>query len=465
MRAALVALVLLRAQSVSAATYSLDALLARVRQYHPGVEAARAGVATARALVGQAQLQWAPYGDFFFKLVPTPTVRNAHDSLDPNNIPDSGLSTTYVDWMHPRSADGLRAAEPFQGALFTLSLSFVQPLYTFGKISSATGAAKGGVMLARGYEEIALADAELEAIRSYWGVKCYRSARGIMDDIVARLDAQVTEFQREMDGANQAGYTEGDLARLKAALENARVTRFDLERQEINAREALRALARDPQGDADDGPPVIEQGSSRSVDSWIDAGEVHRPEVRLLEGGRQALEFLRKWRFADMLPSLAFLSGFGYGQASSIENPLISSVVGTPSTYYPYFSFGPMALHWDLDLAVRHARLWQARAAERAIRETERWARGGIRVEVKKAWADHDEAFRRALELAHAEKVARGWFQTVQDNMASGITVAADSRELVDSMRVYFDFRLRHMQAILDANLTLAQLHRVAGVR
>jgi len=443
-----------------AARYTLPELLARVERANPGVEAAAGALETARALVGQAEMQWAPNGDFFAKLLAVPKVHNVTES-DGSQI---GLATNYVDWLRPGPL-GLKAAEPFQGVWFTFSFSFIQPLYTFGKIHSATGAAKGGVRAAEGYREMALADALLEARRSFWLIKCERAARLVMDDIVARLDAQVAEFQADMEGANRAGYTEADLARLKAALESSRVSRFELERQESSALASMRALARDPEADVDDTPPALAAEVARTLDAYQDAGATRRAEIKLLEGGKQAAQFFARWRFADMLPSLAYLSGFGFGQSSSMDNPLASSVVGAPNPAIPYFSLGPLIVHWDLDLAVRAGRLREARAAEQAMRETERWARGGIRVDVAKAWADHQEAVQRAAELAHAEKVARGWFSTVQDNMASGITAASDARELVDAMRVYFDFRLRHMLAILDANMTLAWLERVSGAQ
>jgi hypothetical protein len=39
-----------------------------------------------------------------------------------------------------------------------------------------------------------------------------------------------------------------------------------------------------------------------------------------------------------------------------------------------------------------------------------------------------------------------------------------EGRELTEAARAYFDFRLRHLQAIMDSNVTLAWLERTTGV-
>jgi outer membrane protein TolC len=460
---AAVSLVLLRAPAASATTYTLAELVSRVRASSPAIAAARAGVDAAKAQVGQARLSWAPFGDLYMRLQPTPTVRNGdYESgrLDPKGL---GFTTTYVDWLRTGSGGAL-AAQPFQGVFFSFQMSLIQPIYTFGKIESSTKAARAGVTYAEGQAAAAAADVELEAMRAYWLVKCERAARDVMEDIVARLGEWVAAFQSDLEGKNQGNYSEADLARLKAALESARLVHFENERQVANGLATIRALTLDPTADVDDAAVAVAEDGGRTLAWYEDATRTHRPEMKLIEGGRQAMRFMRKWRLADMFPSFVLVLGVQYNYTTNQDNPLTLGLAG-PTFPYPYPAPGPVQMHWDLDLAVRYGRLQQAIATERATEEQVRWAIGGIRVELRKAWADHEEARKRALQLGHAERVARGWYGIVQGNMAAGITVASDARELVDALRTYFDFRLRHLLAIMDANLTLAQLHRASGVQ
>lgn len=460
------AAVLLRANGAVAATYTLPELLALVRNNSPGIRAAREGVEVAKTQVGQARLSAAPFGDFYAKLSPVPTLRNGSYSAgvpDPNAF--NGLSTSYVDWLHTGVGDGLAKANPFQGAFVSLFMSVVQPIYTFGKISNATHAAESGVIYARGQALIAAADIELDATRAYWLIKCERAARDVMDDIVVRLDEWVRRFQSDMEGANEGKYSEADLARLKAALEMARLVRFECDRQVAGALATVRALTLDESADVDDAAVAVDDDAGRTLAWYEDFTPVHRPEMKLIEGGLQAERYLRKWRLSDMFPSLVLLTGVGYNQSSNRANALTLGVMPGPNYAYPFPGLGPVITHWDLDLAVRYGRLQEAIEVELAARETARWALSGIRYEVRKAWADHEEARLRAEQLAHAEKVARGWYHVVVANMAMGLTVANDARELVEALRTYFDFRMRHLLAIMDANLTLTQLHRASGVR
>jgi len=450
------------APSARAATYRLAELVAKVRAASPAVGAARAGVDTARSQIWQAKLSSAPFGDFYMRLQGTPTVRNgvyATGELDPNGR----FTTTYIDWLNPGTG-GVGASLP-RGVFFNVQMSIIQPIFTFGKIVSATNAAKAGITVAEAQAATTAADVELEATRAYWLIKCERAARDVMDDIVAKLGEWVGHFQADMEGKNEGQYSEADLARLKAALESARLVRFENDRQVAGALATIRALTLDPAADVDAEAVEVDEDGGRTLAWYEDATRTHRPELKQIEGGLQATRYLRKWRMADMFPSFALVLGAEYNYTSNQDNSLVLGVQGGGTYKYPLPRLGPVQMRWDLDLAVRYGRLQQAVAAERATQETARWALGGIRVEVRKAWADHEEARLRAERLSHAERVSRGWYGMVMGNMAAGITTSSDARELVDALRTYFDFRLRHLLAIMDANLTLAQLHRATGVQ
>jgi outer membrane protein TolC len=453
------------ASSARASTYTLDQLLAKVRAANPVVAAGQYGVEAAQAQLRQAQLSWTPFGELGIRLSPTPTVRNERLPYDDSLLASDGrgvaaLSSSYVDWLHPAAG----SAQPFQGAQYSFYMSIIQPLYTFGKIESATEAAKAGVAAANEYARATTQDIEADASRAYWLVKCQRGARDLIDDITVGLEKWVQAYQKEMESTNQAGYSEGDLARLKAGLENARVTRFDIDRQLVSALAWLRAVAQDPEGDVDSQPIALDEADPRPIEWFEEAALVHRPEAQLAQVGTQAVRYLRRWRMADMLPSLVFGNLVGYVTTTNMDNPVFPSTVATNAPY-PVPSPGPFQLHFDLDLAVRYGRLQQAEAAERAMRETTHTAVGLIRIDVRRAYGDYMEAHARAVQLAHAEKVSHGWYAIVKSNMASGITVANDARELIDAMREYFNFRLRHLQAIMDTKLDLAALRRATGAQ
>jgi hypothetical protein len=56
---------------------------------------------------------------------------------------------------------------------------------------------------------------------------------------------------------------------------------------------------------------------------------------------------------------------------------------------------------------------------------------------------------------------AQGWLNAVRDNIDLG---TADSRDLVEAARSYYELRLRFYQAIADVNIGVALLRKATGV-
>jgi outer membrane protein TolC len=114
-----------------------------------------------------------------------------------------------------------------------------------------------------------------------------------------------------------------------------------------------------------------------------------------------------------------------------------------------------------LDLPMRLARLKQASADERAAEARRRQALGGIAWDIDSAYANVVEARGRYERTRHAEKVARGWYHAMDDQIGNTPGIG---RDIADAARNYFELRLRHLQSIMDVNVSTAALRRAAGV-
>jgi outer membrane protein TolC len=120
-----------------------------------------------------------------------------------------------------------------------------------------------------------------------------------------------------------------------------------------------------------------------------------------------------------------------------------------------------LAFRQPLDIPLRLANFDKARAEERAFDQKRKEALGGIALEIEKAYADADAARKRNKLTAHGEKIARGWYNSVDQLLQVG---TVESKDLVDAARSYFELRLQHLSAIMDLNVALAGLKRAAGV-
>ena len=120
-----------------------------------------------------------------------------------------------------------------------------------------------------------------------------------------------------------------------------------------------------------------------------------------------------------------------------------------------------LAFRTTLDFGIKIGKYDEARAQERQLAAKREQALGGIAIEIRKAWLDAAEARGRRKILAHSEKVARGWYTATDQALQTGV---ADARDLAESARNYVELRLRHLQALMDQNVTLCTLKSVSGL-
>lgn len=426
--------------------YTLEELLHKVNTDYPGVLAARHQLRSSQTLVTQAKMNWMPQGDFSFFFT------GNYDSCRDSNGAITGDCT----------ADMRSVLSRINGIAYGFDLTILQPLYTFGKIESATKAAKAGVRVAEAQVEAAKQDVVYNAIRAYWALKTTRAVRELIDEGLSKLKVWIDRIVEEMDGNNKGGYTEADLARMKAALDSTELIRVDVNKNLIVADVGLKVLTADDQADIDDSELQIAEVLDQPLSYFIDAAHANRPEAKMLGEAVTAAHYLKNWKIAEMLPN------FGLRVTSNYRGFAVTGDGASASTQFLAANGIPvpmLVLNTPLDFGVRATRIQQAAAEERAAVERRKWALGGIDVEVAGAYANYEEARTREKKLAHAEKVSRGWYMIVDRNMAQGLTTSTDARELTDAARTYFDFRIRHMQAINDTNTTLAWLKRTTGLK
>jgi outer membrane protein TolC len=463
MRCATVLLALLAALPAQAARYTLAQLIAKVRAEYPGVLAAKQAVEVARAQETQAARQWAPSGSLDGYLFSTGKSQCFPLTGDPSpdratrehNCYHFGLLQTLS------SGNNIADALPAWGVMVGFNLFLSQPIYSFGRIEAAIQNGHIAVDAARELLRVATDDAVLNATKAYWGVKAARAARDTLGDVHDKLEEWIGRIIKEMEGANKSGYTEADLARLKTALDQVRIYQLDVQRNLVYAEEGLRVLTDDTQADVDGEELSLLDFVPKPLDYYEDAARVHRPEAKLMAATLRGATGLRLARRADLMPELTLQTRANF----SYQGPFVDSP-------HNAFMWRPTAgnvtwnlwLHLPLDLAQRAFSLKRARSDEALMAARRKESLGNWGADVARAFCDHEEARRREERLGHAEKVARGWYTIVDQNMSQGLSASTDARELTDAARIYFDYRIRRLQAIMDANVTWAALERATGL-
>jgi outer membrane protein TolC len=451
------ALVALAPQPAAARRYTLPELVAKVNAAYSGVQAARENVEAADAQMSQANRLWWPTGQLTFALTGSPEVRCFRTLYNSMNQPIGETPDTH-DCTHTNVVD-LRSGEqvlPVHGVAFNLGINVVQPLYTFGKIESAKRLAKAGIEVARAQVDKDRADVTFNITRAYWLLKSSRAASAVLDDVRGRLKDWVKHINDEID-KGKTTYTENDLVRIKLALDTAELTALDVEKGKQLGLAGLRMLLDEADADIDDEELDFAEVTEQPLSFYEDAAVVHRPEARMLAAGMVAARANRQLQLANLMPDVGVAASFTYSFAQSVDNP-DNAFMNHPNALGAGLA---LAIRYNLDVPMRLANHSKAAADERMAQQRRKQALGGISIEIENAWLEAHAARRRSELLNHSEKVARGWYNAVDQNLQVGV---AESRDLVDAARSFFELRMRHLQSIMDANLATASLKQAAGV-
>jgi outer membrane protein TolC len=435
--------------------YTLPELIDKVSAGYAGVQAARDNVTSARAQLSQANgLLW-PQGALTFGLTTTPNVQCA----DGNGVVGADqvkrelncVSTNNVDLLH----SNIEQVLPYHGVGVSLNLSFVQPIYTFGKIAAARHAAEAGIDVALAQVDKDRADVILNVTRAYWGLKWSRAAWATLDDGRQKLREWVNKIDAALDQPKPS-YTPADLSRMKLALDTSEYSLLDIEKARELALAGLRLLTSDPDADIDDEELDVVELAEQPLSFYEDAAMVSRPESRMLSAGLRAVHAQRAYGWANLFPDIGLATTFNVSYASSIDNPQ-SAFLNHPDSLG--FSLS-LALRYNLDIAGRVATWRKAKADERVLEARRRQALGGITLEIENAWLETSVARKKSDLLSHSEKVARGWYNSVDQALTVG---TGNARDLVEAARNYFELRLRHLQSIMDVNMAVTQLKMATG--
>jgi outer membrane protein TolC len=447
----------------AARRYTLPELINRVSASYAGVQAAREGVAAAQAQLGQATgLMW-PQGTLTFGLTGTPEVRctGPGDALGNLPMPNANqlvretncVNTTSVDFAHFSSFEQIL---PVHGVGVSFNLSFTQPIYTFGKIDSARHAAEAGVDVARAQVDKDRQEVIVNVTRAYWGLKWSRAAWATLDDGRQRLREWVKRIDDALSGSKPTGYSEADLNRLKLALDTAEYSLLDVEKAREIALAGLRVLTEDPDADVDAEDLDTVELAEQPLSFYEDMAIVSRPDSRMLSAGLRAAHAQRSLGLANLLPDIGLLTSLNITYASSMDDPQ-NAFMNHPDNVGFTLALG---LRYNLDVAGRVATWRKAKADERLLEARRHQALGGITLEIENAWIDTHTARKKSELLAHSEKVARGWYNSIDQQLNVG---TGNARDLVEAARNYFELRLRHLQAIMDVNMAVTQLKMASG--
>mgnify|MGYP000089839003 CR=1 FL=1 len=413
--------------------YTLERCIALTLKNFPKIHEARARLRLKREQEVQSWTQ--PYSEFNVTggLALAPEVRGT-SLYSPNN--DVALSSDM-------------------GLAWNIGVDCTIPLWTFGKLSNLWDATSAQVRVAEHDVEKEKNAIKLDVRRAYYGVQLARDALLLMREAGSQVDKYLTSLERNV----QAG--DGDPIELyKLKIHRAELTarQSEARQKEAVAMASLKFLT-GVQGTL----TLPDQPLSRAgrplapLANYLSAARLHRPEINMARAGLSAREAQVRIERARYLPDIALGVSARWAKAPGITdqtNPFVRDTINA-------LSYGAaLLLRYKLDFLPQSARVAQAQAQLEELRATERYALGGVAVEVEQAYREAEDASRRLEAYAEAAGFAKKWLILVQQGIDVG---TSDEEDIVDPAKEWALKRFAVMSATFDYNVALGKLAQATG--
>jgi outer membrane protein TolC len=340
------------------------------------------------------------------------------------------------------------------GPYYRFGVGFMQPIFTFGKISSAIDVARGAVTVQEEDRQRQLNRIGLAAAEAYWSIvatdagrEVVQELKGMYDDFVERVRGQVEDPDSRTDAADLYEAESLQFAvqqRYREVFDQGDVARRGL--QVLRDTDPARTIEVAPQV-----PPRVELAPA-DLGAMVAYALDHDPAVRAAREAVGVAEAAVRLADSRWRPDLLLRGGVQWSHASHRTNQ------SNPFVYdnFNYFRLGAsLDLRWDLNYRRHDLRSQRERIDRDLARAREELVAGQVRVEVETAFRElltSDALVDVALE---SRQSGRAWLLGAVDHWELGIG------SLSRVVRAYERFFLTQEQVILNElrrNLALARL-------
>jgi outer membrane protein TolC len=345
------------------------------------------------------------------------------------------------------------------GVFGRADINLIQPLYTFGKISSLREAARHGIQYAQAKVNQKRGDIILRTKELYYGLLLAKTVRNHILEIKDMLEGATRSLEEKIE-AGAPGVDEVDLFKLRAYLGQVDKYLHETEKGIALAQDALKATLGYEKGvdlDIVDRKLLYEEVPLEPLETYIARARGLRPEFVQAREGLLARQGLVDSAYADLFPQF-FLAGF-YSWAAASNR----SWVKNPFIYDPlYHEWGGVVLGMRLGInfGITSGKINEAKAEYRKVQSLHDQAEMGIPVQVAKAYRELVEARKNVRSLEEAYQNARKWMVAASANYDLGI---GEAKDLGDAVVAYGSMKADYYRSIYNEKMGWANLIQATG--
>ncbi len=355
----------------------------------------------------------------------------------------------------PDTANGLRGWGPF----YKVDVALVQPIYTFGKISSALQAARHGVAATESGRDRVADELSFEVTRSYLAlvfagrsIAVTRDLREAYEELLSKVDEELAKPDSEVDYTDQL-----EVQTVRYAVEEA--YRLSLDRQRVAKQRLVLLLGLDWDAGASAAEVTTPEFTltDEHLSALVTAAERSNATIRALRSAVDILESKVDLSKANLYPNVVLVGGFRYGLADNRTDQTNPFVLDN----FNYRHVGAfIAVNWDLNFLKHRVEIQQRRTERDAAEERLDAAADRVTMEVQEAFAEA-RTHAALLEVAgESVESAETWLRVSWDNWDLGI---ADVGKLLDAYNAFFRLRGIEIEREFGLNVALARLAMTFG--
>ncbi|NLI30691.1 MAG: TolC family protein [Nitrospiraceae bacterium] len=427
------------AETPKAHVYTLDACIQKALEFSPEVAEAKQDVAVYAAKKDQADGAAYPEISMLALTGPSPEARKT----DISPFIKTDVSTKI------------------NGIFGIADITLIQPIYTFGKISSYKLAAESGKKAAEAGAVKKASDIILRTKELYFGLVLAKDLKKLALEIKDELEKSARRAQRQVDTGSPYA-DEVQLFKFQTYLSEVNRNLNEIEKNMAFASDALATSMGLPRGtviDPADTTIALEERKPGTVAELMTYASLYRAEITQLNEGLKARQALVDAEKSSQYPMIfAGLQGVVSGATNRdrIRNPYINDYFFS-SNYAALF----LGLKWGFDFGITKGRIKEAEAEYNKLVEKKRFADEAIPLQVRKAYLDYSEATKSIADTDRAVVDARKWLVSTVANYDVGI---GDAKDIGDAAQAYAMTKMNNLKSRYNQRMSYANILYATGL-
>ncbi len=420
-------------QPAHAETFDLRACVEAALAVSPEVRAADADLRIAQALADQAEaVRYLPKLDLTWVVGPSPEARGDAVSGETNLSNLSVFNRT--------------------------ELTFVQPLYTFGRLGAARDAARAGIEARTAGVAGSRERLTAQVAEAYFGLLLAHHLSDLADEARTEIGKARDRIDEALE-ADEGDYTYTDLFKLDRFVFDVEENGNKVVKGRALITSALRRLmglgAEDSILLADEVLQPVDAGIA-PLSSYLDRAR-QRHDLQQLAAGLRVLKAQASAARAEFFPQVFVAGGFRYGYAPNRDDQ--SSPFARDD--FNFLQAGAViGLRQSLSFGQTSAKARKSKLEHAKLVYQSELATMGASLQIERAYRDLIEAQANVTAARKARRATRRWFLSARDGFNAGLE---DASELIDAVKEYGIIRGKYFEAVYKFNKAWIALNLATG--